>query len=221
MKIKYQEHIFQMERCSFLLDVIRSRVVAILETEAHSNSILDCATILRVSPAYCDFVLEMKQKYPKHDQEMLCQEIYDCIWMHDNTELARFQKFDEQILKEWYEVRAKERNLRNGLLKKDECVANFKHAYYVNFGEDVDVIKKIEQEPEPTTETEPEDEDDDETVEEFEARLIREKLLCQMFKDAAIDEKTALKYMDAQDLPRDTFLKLVEIHTNAPDGGDE
>lgn len=223
-KERFTEHLYQMEKSSFLLDIIRAHISVIMTTDAHSGSMLDACIIMGgVSSQYCDFILKMREKFPNHDLEMLSQEIYDRIFSRDYKSTARFQGFFEDYLTRWNIVRKKERDLRNGLLDKDEAISNFKHAYYVNFGVDIDITEQIskepkeqKQEPEQTTEPEP-DEDDGETAEEFNIRLVKEELLCQMFKDGAIDEKTAMKYIGDPHMCHGLFLKLVDIHT----GGDE
>ena len=50
--------------------------------------------------------------------------------------------------------------------------------------------------------------------------MAQEELLCQMFKDGAIDEMTAIKYIGDPHMCHGLFLKLVEIHTNK-EGGEE
>lgn len=223
---RFAVHIFQMERCSFLLDIIRSRVVATLETEAHSGSILDCATILRVSPTYCDFVLKMKEKYPKHDIEQLCMEIYDCIWMHDNKETARFQEFDDSLLKEWYKVRAREKQLRAGLIEKDKLVADFKNDYQKKFGTEIEVIEQPRKIAETELETELDNEGQAHTAEMI-ANIHRQEiegaLLVRMYNEGGIDEPTVLKYLDLQDEDHDTFLRIVDMFSDKDeeDEGDE
>lgn len=213
-KERYTEHLYQMEKCSFLLDVIRAHVSVILTTDTHSGSMLDACVIMGgVSPQYCDFILKMREKFPDYDLEMLSQEIYDMIFSRDFKSTARFQAFFEDYLTRWNIIRSKERDLRNGLLDKDEAVANFKHAYYVNFGTDIDVVEKIERTTEQEQEPEP-DGDDEETIEEVNSRLAKEELLCRMFKDGAIDEMTAIKYIGDPHMCHGLFLKLVEIHTN-------
>lgn len=218
-KEKFTEHLYQMEKSSFLLDIIRAHISIIMTTDAHSGSMLDACIIMGgVSPQYCDFILKMREKYPNHDMEMLSQEIYDMIFSRDYKSTARFQAFFEDYLNRWNVIKSKERQLRSGLLDRDECIADFKHAYYVNFGTDVDVIEKIERTTEQEQESEP-DEDDGETAQEFNIRLVKEELLCQMFKNGDIDEKTALKYIDDPHMCHGLFLKLVDIHTG--EGGAE
>lgn len=220
-KEQFKEFQYQIEKCSFLLDVIRAHTSVILTTDAHSGSMLDACVIMGgVSPQYCDFILKMRGKYPDHDLEMLSQEIYDMIFCRDYKSTARFQAFFEDYLTQWTIVKNKERDLRNGLLDRDEAVANFKHAYYVNFGTDIDVIEKIERTTEPETLEEEPEEDDGETIEEVNSRLAKEELLCQMFKEGAIDEMTAIKYIGDPHMYHGLFLKLVDIHTNK-EGGDE
>ncbi len=213
-KEQFKEFKYQIEKCSFLLDVIRAHTSVILTTDAHSGSMLDACVIMGgVSPQYCDFILKMREKYPNHDMEMLSQEIYDMIFCRDYKSTARFQAFFEDYLNRWNVIKSKERQLRSGLLDRDECIADFKHAYYVNFGTDVDVVEKIERTTEPETPEEEPEGDDGEIIEEVNSRLAKEELLCQMFKDGAIDEKTAMKYIGDPHMCHGLFLKLVEIHT--------
>ena len=214
-KERFTEHLYQMEKCSFLLDIIRAHVSVITTTDAHSGSMLDACIIMGgVSPQYCDFILKMREKFPDYDLEALSQEIYDRIFSRDYKSTARFQAFFEDYLTQWHIVKNKEKQLREGLLDKDETIATFKHAYYVNFGVDIDVTEQILKE---ATETES-DKDDRETVEEFNIRLAKEALLCRMFKDGTIGEMTALKYIGDPSITSSHFLKLVEIHTG---GGEE
>ncbi len=214
MKQRWDEHLYQMEKCSFLLDVIRAHVSVILTTDAHSGSMLDACVILGgVSPQYCDFILKTREKFPDHDLEMLSQEIYDRIFSRDFKSTARFQQFFEKPLEQWYIVRKQARDLRDGLLDRDEAIANFKHAYYMQFETDVDVVERPEkpeqkkQEEEPKTEPETEEEPYDYFRKETEARL-----LCRMYKEGAISEEIVVEYLDLADESHDTFLRIVDIY---------
>lgn len=160
---RFTEHLYQMEKSSFLLDIIRAHACVILNTYGNSGSMLDACLILGgVSPQYCDFILKMRERFPDYDLEMLSQEIYDRIFSLDYKSTARFQTFFEDYLTRWNILRNKERQLRDGLLDRDEAIANFKHAYFVNFNTDVDVIEILSRDGK---EDEQENETDQETGE--------------------------------------------------------
>lgn len=219
MKQKWDEHIYQMEKSSFLLDIIRAHISVIMTTDANSGSMLDACIIMGgVSPQYCDFILKMREKFPNHDLEMLSMEIYDRIFSRDYKSTARFQGFFEDYLTRWNIVRKKERDLRNGLLDKDEAVANFKHAYYVNFGVDIDVTEQIskepkeqKQEPEQATEPEPETEETPFDFFEYHKKETEAKMICKMYREGIIDEAVALEYLDEPDWDRDTLQRVVDL----------
>ena len=61
----------------------------------------------------------------------------------------------------------------------------------------------------------------DKLLDEYQEKLAREKLLCQMYKNGDISERTAMDYMGEPHMALGAFLKIVEMHTNTPDGGDE
>lgn len=210
---RYKEHIFQMEKCSFLLDIIRAHVSVIMTTDANSGSMLDACIILGgVSPQYCDFILKMRKQFPNHDLEMLSQEIYDRIFSLDYKSTAKFQAFFEDSLKEWYRVRAKEKQLRTGMINKDETVANFKHAYYTRFNTDIEIIE-LQQDKQQETKVEEDEDDTKEMIRALNERVAQDEIICKMFREGAIPEEVALEYVGG-DLDHDSFMKLVSLYTD-------
>lgn len=219
---RFTELMYEYEKNSFLLSILEARLAVVLHAESMGYSDTVTALIAKISPQYVKMLRAIKN-HNRGTIEELAQIAYDKIYVLDGSkrDYSKFRAFDEELLSEWFALKQRERELRAGLIEQDEAIANFQHAFYMNFGADIDVRIKQEQKTEPKSEEVKNKDEDDETVIEFNVRLAKEALLCQMFKDNVIDEKTALKYMPAPDLPSATFLKLVEMHTNTPDGGNE
>lgn len=214
IKEKWDAHIYQMEKSSFLLDTIRAHVSVILTTDANSGSMSDTCVILGgVSPQYCDFILKMREKYPDHDLEMLSMEIYDRIFSRDYKSTAKFQAFFETPLNQWYELRKKQRQLFSEKNVLDSILSDAKHAYYSVYGKDIE-WREIQEKPEQKQqETEPVDEDDTaEMIDHINRQEARDELVCRMFREGAIPEDVALEYVGG-DLDHDSFMKLVGIYT--------
>ena len=213
-KERFNELRYQMEKNSFVLSVIESRTAAVLHAESMGYDDTSTAMICRINAEYVKLIKAVKDQHPGSIED-IAQELYDRIYMQTGwkRDYSRFQLFDEELIERWFIVKEQERQLRAGNIDLDDFIATAKHAYWSKTGKDVDVIvREIEEKPE-QLEQEEDEEDDVDLLDEFEVRLVRERLLCQMFKEGAIDEKTALKYMDALDLGHGAFLKIVEIHT--------
>lgn len=208
----FTEHLFEMEKNAFLLDVIQARASAILQADSQSNSLSETALVLGVNTAYIEFVLKIRDENSNVDFESLCQLIYDKIYEEDWKRTARFKKFDEKLLELWCDLKAREKEFREGHIALDAILADAKHAYWAVHGKDIE-WHEIEEKPEQLEETEPEREIDIDSLDEFEVRLVREKLLCEMFKDGAVNEQIALQYMGEPHLCYGAFLKIVEMHT--------
>ena len=220
---RFTELMYEYEKNSFLLSILEARLAVVLHAESMGYSDTVTALIAKISPQYVKMLRAIKDKNGGSIEEM-AQIAFDKIYVYDGyskRDFSKFREFDTSLLEEWFALKQRERELRAGLIKQDEAIADFKHAFYMTFGADIDVRVKQEQKTDQKPKEVKEKDEDDETVEEFNIRMAKEQLVCQMFKDSVIDEKTALRYMDAQNLPSATFLKLVEMHTNTPDGGEE
>lgn len=208
MQQKWDAHIYQMEKCSFLLDVIRAHINVITTTDAHSGSMLDACVILGgVSPQYCDFILKMRDKFPNHDLEMLSQEIYDMIFCLDYKSTAKFQAFFETPLNQWYDLRKKQRQLFSEKNVLDGILSDAKHAYYSVYGKDIE-WKEIEQKRQ---ETEPEIETSN--IGYTQKKEHQMELVARLVKDNVITIETAFEYMnnrnDFDDF--DNFLRVLDV----------
>ena len=217
-KQRFTELMYEYEKNSFLLSILEARLAVVLHAESMGYSDTVTALIAKISPQYVKMLRAIKDKNGGSIEEM-AQNAFDKIYVYDGyskRDFSKFRQFDEELLSEWFELKQRERELRAGLIEKDEVIANFQHAFYMNFGEDVSVSIETKQETESKS-----DGDDEETIEEVNSRLAKEELLCRMLKDGAIDEMTAIKYIGDPHMCHGLFLKLVDIHTNTVDGGEE
>ena len=208
IKQKWDAHLYQMEKCSFLLDVIRAHVNVVTTTDEHSGSMSDTCIILGgVSPQYCDFILKMREKYPDHDLEMLSMEIYDRIFSRDFKSTAKFQSFFETLLNQWYDLREKQRQLFSEKNVLDSILADAKHAYYSVHGRDIE-WKEIEQKQQ---ETEPEKETSN--IGYTQKKEHQMELVARLVRDGVITIETAFEYMnnknDFDDF--DNFLRVLDV----------
>lgn len=213
MKQKWDAHIYQMEKSSFLLDTIRAHVSVILTTDANSGSMSDTCVILGgVSPQYCDFVLKMREKYPDHDLEMLSMEIYDRIFSRDYKSTAKFQAFFETPLNQWYDLREKKRRLFSEKNVLDSILSDAKYAYYSVHGKDIEwheipaeskQLKQQEEEPEIETDS-------------FGYTQMREhqmELIARLVRGNVITIETAFEYMNSRNDfdDFDNFVRILDV----------
>lgn len=224
MKQKWDAHIYQMEKCSFLLDIIRAHVSVIMTMDEHSGSMSDTCIILGgVSHQYCDFILKMREKYPDHDLEMLSMEIYDRIFSRDFKSTARFQVFFETPLNQWYDLREKQHRLFSEKNILDSILSDAKHAYYSVHGKDIEwreiqaESKQLEQE-----EAEPDEQTqfqrDAERLGEIEEQERRMDLLTELIQNGEITPEIAFKYIHDDSMDFDTFLRVLDIWLERQEG---
>lgn len=217
MRDKWEEHKYALELNNFLLSLYHLRICAILAAWGYGMPDSEVSAILGVSPQYCAMIRSVRDRFPTYSEEELAQEVFNMVRVFDGgrtykRDYSHFQKFDEKALDEWHTLREKQRQFHNDYLNLDAILADAKHAFFAVTGRDI-IWKEIEENSEQLEqETEPE-EGNVGLLDEFEVRLVREQLLCQMFKEGAIDEKAALEYMDDPHLSHGAFLKIVEIHT--------
>ncbi len=215
IKQKWDAHLYQMEKSSFLLDIIRAHVSVIMTTDEHSGSMSDACIILGgVSPQYCDFILKMREKYPDHDLEMLSMEIYDRIFSRDFKSTARFQAFFETHLNQWYDLREKQRRLFSEKNILDSILCDAKHAYYSVYGKDIE-WREIEQKPEQKQEAEPDEQtqfqQDAKRLGEIEEQERRMDLLTELIQNGEITPEIAFTYIHDDSMDFDTFLRVLDI----------
>ena len=217
IKQKWDAHLYQMEKSSFLLDIIRAHVSVIMTTDEHSGSMSDTCIILGgVSPQYCEFILKMREKYPDHDLEMLSMEIYDRIFSRDFKSTAWFQVFFETPLNQWYDLREKQRQLFSEKNVLDSILSDAKHAYYSVHGKDIEwreiptESKQLEQqEEEPDEQTQ--FQQDAKRLGEIEEQERRLDLLTELIQNGEITPEIAFKYINDDSMDFDTFLRVLDI----------
>ena len=220
-KERFNELRYQMEKNSFVLSVIESRTAAVLHAESMGYDDTSTAMICRINAEYVKLIKAVKDQHPGSIEDV-AQELYDRIYMQTGwkRDYSRFQLFDEELIERWFIVKEQERQLRAGNIDLDDLISTAKHAYWSKTGKDVDVIvKEIPQNSEQTQqevepETEPDDEDDTkEMIRALNERVAQDEIVCQMYRDGAISEETALKYTGG-DLGHESFMKLVKICTD-------
>lgn len=219
---------YQMEKNSFILSIIEARISVIWHAEEMGYSITDTAIITRTSTHYVSFVMALKDKYSEQiapnglkasSIEDLAQIVYDRIYVEDHKYAGHFSRFDTELLDQWFELKKKQEALFDGIIDRQQTQAVFQDAYFQKFGEKVS-IREIEektehkqQETEPEEEVEQESEmTDEEMLRAFREQMTREEVLVRMFRENAISEAICRKYMDAENLSAEAFLKIVEMH---------
>ncbi|MBQ8803236.1 MAG: hypothetical protein IJZ53_06370 [Tyzzerella sp.] len=216
-KERFNELRYQMEKNSFVLSVIESRTAAVLHAESMGYDDTSTAMICRINVEYVKLIKAVKDQHPGSIED-IAQELYDRIYMQTGwkRDYSRFQLFDEELIERWFIVKEQERQLRAGNIDLDDLISTAKHAYWSKTGKDVDVIiREIEEKPEQKQqETEPESEPETEGKDfdffEYHKQETEAKLLCRMYREGVIDEKTALEYIDEPSLTHDDFLRIVD-----------
>lgn len=220
-KRRWDELKYGMEKNSFILSILESRIVTALYFDSMGVADSEAATIMKISPRYIVLIRSVRNRFPNDGAEELAQELFNMIYVEDNgykRDYSHFQAFDTELLNKWHILQEKQQKLREERIALDTILTDAKHAYWAVHGKDIE-WREIEEKPEQLEqqetepESEPEEEVDVDLLDEFEVRLVREKLLCQMFKDGAINEQTALKYMGEPHLCYGAFLKIVEMRT--------
>lgn len=210
---KFNELKYQMEKNSFILNVLEARTAAVLHAESMAYSDSETAMICRINAEYVKLIRAVKNQHPGSIED-IAQELYDRIYMQTGwkRDYSRFQLFDEELIERWFILKEQERQLRAGNIDLDDFIATAKNAYQAKTGKNVTVIvKEIEEKCEQLQqETEPETEE-----KEFDyfGRYKQEteaKLLCRMYREGVIDEKTALEYIDEPSLTHEDFLRIVD-----------
>lgn len=207
----FSEHLFEMQKNAFLLDIIQARASAIIQADSQSSSLSETAIVLGVNTAYVDFVLKMRDKNPHVDFESLCQIIYDEIYEKDWKKTARFKEFDRQLTEVWYNTKLREKELHEGHILLDGILSDAKHAYFAVNGRDI-VWKEIDQNHQhKQQETEPEIETSN--IGYTQKKEHQMELVARLVKDNVITIETAFEYMnnknDFDDF--DNFLRVLDI----------
>ena len=89
------------------------------------------------------------------------------------------------------------------------------------------IVKEIEEKPEQKQQQETEPDDEPETDEkdfdffEYHRQETEAKLLCRMYREGVIDEKTALEYIDEPSLTHEDFLRIVDTFAEQEDETDD
>jgi hypothetical protein len=151
-KERFNELRYQMEKNSFVLSVLESRLVAVLNAESMGYDDLDTALITHISTEYVKFIRAVKDKHSGSIEEM-AQKLYDHIYI-DSGIYGKFRLYDEELIEKWFANREQERQLRAGDIALDDFIASAKRAYETKTGKEAIVIVK-----EKTKEVELEEED--------------------------------------------------------------
>ncbi len=212
-KERFNELRYQMEKNSFILNILESRTAAVLHAESMGYDDTETGLICHISAEYVKLIRAVKNQHPGSIEDV-AQELFDRIYMQSGwkRDYSRFRLFDEELTERWFVIKEQERQLRAGNIDLDDFIATAKNAYQAKTGKNVTVIvKEIEEKCEQLQqETEPEIEE-----KEFDyfGRYKQEteaKLLCRMYREGVIDEKTALEYIDEPSLTHEDFLRIVD-----------
>lgn len=216
-KERFNELKYQMEKNSFILNVLESRTAAVLHAESMGYDDTETAMICRINAEYVKLIRAVKNQHPGSIED-IAQELYDRIYMQSGwkRDYSRFRLFDEELIERWFILKEQERQLRAGNIAMDDFISTVKHAYWSKTGKDVDVIiREIEEKPEQKQqETEPESEPETEGKDfdffGYHKQETEAKLLCRMYRDGIIDEVTALEYIDEPSITHEDFLRIVD-----------
>lgn len=214
---RFNELRYQMEKNSFVLNVLESRTAAVLHAESMGYSDTETAMICRINAEYVKLIRAVKNQHPGSIED-IAQELYDRIYMQTGwkRDYSRFQLFDEELIEKWFILKEQERQLRAGNICLDDFISTAKHAFWSKTGKDVDIIvKEIEDKPEQKKqetepEKEPETKEEDFDFFEYHRQETEAKLLCRMYREGVIDEVTALEYIDEPSLTHEDFLRIVD-----------
>ena len=217
----FSEHLFEMQKNAFLLDVIQARASAIIQADSQSNSLNETAIVLGVNTAYAEFVLKMRDKNPHVDFESLCQIIYDEIYEKDWKRTARFKEFDRRLLEVWYATKLREKELHEGHITLDSLLSDAKHAFFAVTGRDI-VWKEIKGNPEQShQEAEPEiDTDSFGYTQKLEHQM---ELVARLVRDGVITIETAFEYMNSKNDfdDFDNFVRVLDVWIEKQGGGND
>lgn len=227
IKKRWEEHKYALELNNFLLSLYHLRICAVLAAWGYGMPDSEVSAILGINPQYCAMIRSVRDRFPNYSEEELAQEVFNMVRVFDGgrtykRDYSHFQKLDEKALDEWHALREKQKQFHDDYLNLDSILCDAKHAFFAVTGRDIEWRELPEKPEQKQQEEEPEeDEEDVDLLDEFEVRLVREKLLCQMFKEGAIDEQITLQYMDDPHLSHGAFLKIVEMHTGKIEPNDE
>lgn len=226
IKKRWEEHKYALELNNFLLSLYHLRICAVLAAWGYGMPDSEVSAILGINPQYCAMIRSVRDRFPNYSEEELAQEVFNMVRVFDGgrtykRDYSHFQKFDTKALNEWHALREKQKKFHDDYLNLDSIMSDAKHAYFAVTGNDIE-WKEISAESKQLEQQEEEPEEDEvDLLDEFEVQLVRERLLCQMYREGVIDEQTALKYMGDPDLGHGAFLKIVEMHTGEIESGDE
>lgn len=213
-KERFNELKYQMEKNSFILNVLESRTAAVLHAESMGYDDTETAMICRINAEYVKLIRAVKNQHPGSIED-IAQELYDRIYMQTGwkRDYSRFQLFDEELIEKWFILKEQERQLRAGNIAMDDFISTVKHAYWSKTGKDVDVIiREIEEKPEQKQEEEaPEIETSN--IGYTQKREHQMELIANMVQNGALTFGTAFEYMndnnDFRDL--DEFTRILDI----------
>lgn len=216
-KERFNELRYQMEKNSFVLNVLESRTAAVLHAESMGYDDTETGLICHISAEYVKLIRAVKNQHPGSIED-IAQELYDRIYMQSGwkCDYSRFRLFDTELLERWFIVKEQERQLRAGNIALDDFINAAKNAYQAKTGKSVDIIvKEIEEKPEQLEqETEPESEPETEETPfdyfDYHKKETEAKLLCKMYRDGVIDESVALAYLDEPNWDHDTLVRVVD-----------
>ena len=209
---RVEELRYSIERNNFILSILTARILVILYADGVGEPDSQTSIIEQINPQYVDLVRSLRNRFPNDSPEDLAQELYNMVYIEDNNgerDYSHFRTFDEPLLNDWHLMRERQAKLFSERVAVDSILTDAQHAYYKAYGRDIE-WREINENKEL----------DEETLDEFEVKKIREKLLCQMYKNGTIDDRTAMDYMGDSHMSLGAFLKIVEMHTSEEEEGE-
>lgn len=214
MKQRITDFKMKLERESVILMLYEARFAALEHFLTVSISNEDSAMILGVPSRYIRLMKHIHDTTEGDFQDYAIK-LYDKIYVENDADrkqkFSHFKKYDEEILRLWLKRKLNEEDWNKRQIDKEECISNFCHAYYCNFGVDIE-IRELPPEQASVKGNKPEEVESKEMLEAFNKQLAEESLLTRMFMSGDIDETLCRKYMQAEELSQEVFQRIVQMH---------
>ncbi len=216
IKKKWDALKHRMEKESYLLILMELRFASLEYAITMSFGHREVALALGLSDRYVRLMKQIRDTTQGTIEDYalsMLEYIYEENG-NDKRNFTHFRVFDSDALDRWWKNKCREEELDVREICKESLIEDFKYDYWRKFKTDIQVTElELEEEraPEELQETKTEEEDDTkEMIKAMNRQEAQDEIVCQMYKDGAILEDVAIKYVGGE-LEHDSFLKLVEI----------
>lgn len=220
IKKKWDALKYRMEKESYLLILLELRFASLEHAITMSFGHREVAMALGLSDRYIRLMKQIRdttegtiEDYALSMLEYIYEENGD-----DKRNFTHFRLFDTDALDRWWKNKRREEELDVLEISKESLISDFKHDFWRKFKTDIEITQlaaENERDPEEPKETKVEEDEDDtkEMMKELNERVSQDEIVCRMFREGAISEETAIKYVGG-DLDHNSFMKLVKICTD-------